>query len=140
MALIPWEPLKDLEKFFEEDWDFMPVIPVKGMNVPPMDISEDKDNVYVELPLVGVKPENVEVSVEDNVLTVRGKSEEEKEEKKRNYYRKEIKKGSFERSITLPAEVKAAKAEAEAKDGILKIVLPKVAKKEARKVKVKVKK
>ncbi len=86
MALIPWEPLKDLEKFFEEDWDFMPVIPVKGMNVPPMDISEDKDNVYVELPLVGVKPENVEVSVEDNVLTVRGKSEEEKEEKKGQHF------------------------------------------------------
>jgi HSP20 family protein len=140
MAIIPWEPLKDLEKFFEEDWDFMPVIPVKGANIPPMDISEDKDNVYVEVPLVGVKPEDVEVIVEDNVLTVRGKSEEEKEEKKKNYYRKEIKKGSFERSVTLPTEVKADKAGAEAKNGILKITLPKLEKKKAKTVKVKVKK
>lgn len=140
MAIIRWEPFRELDKFFEEDWDFMPLIPVKGSNVLPVDVSEDKDNVYVETPLVGVKPEDVEVSVEDNVLTIKGKSEEEKEEKKRNYYRKEIRKGSFERTVSLPAEVKAAKAVAEAKNGILKITLPKIEAKKTKTVKVKVKK
>lgn len=140
MAIIPWEPLRDLDKFFDEDWDFMPLIPVKGSNILPVDISEDKENVYVETPLMGLKPEDIEILVEDNVLTIKGRREEEKEEKKRNYYRKEIKKGSFERTLTLPTEVKAGKTVAEASNGMLKITLPKAEVKRTKAVKVKVKK
>lgn len=140
MALIPWEPLKDIDKFFEEDWDFMPIIPFRGKNVPQVDVSQDKKNVYVEMPLAGVRAEDVEISVEDNVLTVSGKTEEKKEEKKKDYLRKEIRKGFFERSVSLPAEIKENKADAEFENGMLKITLPKAKVKKARRVKVKVKK
>jgi len=140
MALIPWEPLRDVEKFFDEDWDFMPLIPFKGANLPPVDVSRDKKNVYVEMPLAGFKPEDVEISVEENVLTVKGKTKEKKEEKKKNYSRQEIRKGAFEKSVVLPSDVKENKAVAEFKDGMLNIVLPKAAAKKTKKVEVKVKK
>lgn len=140
MAIIPWEPFKDINRFFDEDWDFMPLVPFRGVNVPAVDVSQDQKNIYVEMPLAGVKPEDVDILVENNVLTVKGGTEEEKEEKKRNYYKKEIRKGAFERSVTLPSEVKVNKIEAESKNGMLKIVLPKTEVKKIKKVKVKVKK
>mgnify|MGYP005839561179 CR=1 FL=1 len=140
MAIISWEPLKDIDRFFEEDWDFMPVIPFRGKYSPQVDISQDNKNVYVEMPLAGVKPEDVEISVEDNVLTVKGKSEEEKEEKKKDYVRKEIRKGFFERSVSLPVKVKEDKAEAGFENGMLKILLPKAIERKMKKIKIKVKK
>ncbi|HOK35095.1 MAG TPA: Hsp20/alpha crystallin family protein [Candidatus Pacearchaeota archaeon] len=138
MAIIPWEPFQDLEKFFEDE-DFFPVIPLRRGGFPAVDVSEDENSVYVEMPLAGVKPTDVEISVEDNILNVKGKIEEEKEEKKKNYWMKEIRKGAFERAVTLPTEVKAEKATAESKNGMLKITLPKSEVKKAKKVQVKVK-
>lgn len=138
MAIIPWEPFQDLEKFFEDE-DLFPVIPLRKSGFPAVDVSEDEKNVYVEMPLAGVKPSDVEISVEDNILTAKGKIEEEKEEKKKNYWMKEIRKGAFERVVTLPTEVKAEKAATELKNGMLKITLPKVEVKKAKKVQVKVK-
>jgi len=115
------------------------VIPLRRGGFPAVDVSEDENSVYVEMPLAGVKPTDVEISVEDNILNVKGKIEEEKEEKKKNYWMKEIRKGAFERAVTLPTEVKAEKATAESKNGMLKITLPKSEVKKAKKVQVKVK-
>ncbi len=140
MAIIPWEPFKDLDRFFEDEWDFMPVIPFKGKTSPQVDIFQDKKNVYVEMSLAGVKPEDIEIAVEDGVLTVSGKAEDKKEEKGKDYFRKEIRRGAFERSISLPVKVKEQKAEAEFKDGILKITLPRSTEVKTKKVKVRVKK
>lgn len=141
MAIIPFRPFRDLERFFEgEDWDIFPVVPFRGVKVPQVDVYQTDKEVVVEMPLAGVKPEDVDISVEDNVLTVRGETKEEKEEKRRNYWRKEIRKGAFERLVTLPTEVKGEKAIADSKNGILKITLPKVKVKKVKKVKIKVKK
>jgi len=138
MAIIPWEPFRDLDKFFEDE-DFFPVIPIRRGDFPAVDMSEDEKNVYVEMPVAGVKPSDVEIVVENEVLTVKGKTEEEKEEKKKNYWRKEIRKGEFERSVLLPSEVKADQAKAEFKNGMLKVILPKKEVKKSKKVQVKVK-
>ncbi len=141
MALIKWEPFRDLDRFFEEeDLDVFPIIPFRGIKVPEVDVYQTDKDVVVEMPLAGVKPEDVDISIEEDILTVKGESKEEKEEKKRNYYRKEIRRGAFERSITLPTEVKAERAKAEFKDGMLKITLPKVKTEKAKKIQVKVKK
>jgi len=140
MAITPWEPLRDIDKFFDEDWDFMPVIPFRGKHSPQVDVFQDKKNVYVEMPLAGVKPEDVEISVEDDVLTVSGKTEEKKEEKQKDYIRKEIRKGVFERTVVLPSKVKENKADAEFKNGMLKIVLPRAAEAKKKKLKVKIRK
>ncbi len=139
MALVRWEPFKDLERFFEEDWDLFPIIPLRGVRIPEVDVYEEKGNIVVETSLPGIKPDEIDVSLEDKTLRIKGEKKETKEEKKRNYFRKEVKKGAFERVITLPVEVKAKEAKAEMKDGILKITLPKVEKEKAKAIKVKVK-
>jgi len=136
MPIIKWRPFRELEKPFEdlekffsdEEWiPFVPTFPFRAEE-PAVDIYQDKDNLYVEMPLAGIKPEDVEISVEDDVLTIQGKSEEKKEIKEKDYFRKEIRRGAFKRVIKLPVEVKAEKAKAESKDGMLKITLPKVTK------------
>lgn len=111
MALIPWRPLSDWERFFEEDW-FLPIITPWEKTKPAMDLYETDKEVIAEFDLPGFDPEKIEVSVEDGVLKVTGEMEEKKEEKEKGYWRKEIKRGSFERMIRLPVNVKEDKVEA----------------------------
>lgn len=101
------------------------MIPAIRINQPAMDISETDKEVVVETELPDVDPKKIDVSVEKNMITIKGSSEEKKEEKKKNYYRKEIRRGSFCRSATLPSAVKEDKAKATYKNGILKVVIPK---------------
>lgn len=90
--------------------------------------------------LPGIKESDLEISVENDVLTVSGKREEKKEVKKEDYYRKEVRIGSFSRSVILPMTVKSDKAEAEMEGGVLKITLPKAEEMKPKKIAVKVKK
>lgn len=139
MDIIKWTPFRDMDKFFDED--FFPMIPTISRNIrPAMDIYQTKDNVIVELQLGGVDPKDVELSVENDVLTVKGEMREEKEEKEKDYYFKEIRKGSFVRSASLPAHVKGDEAKAESKNGMLKITIPKADKKAVKQIPIEVKK
>jgi HSP20 family protein len=105
--------------------------------MPAVDVYQTEKEVVAELEVpAGIDPEKIEVIVEDNTLTVRGATEEKKEEKERNYYRKEMRHGSFERTILLPSKVNEKKTNAHCEKGILKIVMPKL--EEARKQKVQV--
>lgn len=137
MALIRWTPFGDMEKFFDDE-----LFPKTGKDVftPPLDVYEEKDSVVAEVPLAGIDPEKVEISIENDVLTVKGESEEKKEVKKKNYYRKEVHAGSFFRSVTLPVSVEGSKAVAESKDGLMIITVPKAERAKAKKIPVKVKK
>ncbi len=108
--------------------------------VPAMDIYEDKDNVYVESPLAGVDPNDVEVTVEKGVLTVQGSSQKEHEVEEKNYYRKEVRGGSFFRQVALPVPVKEDIVSAEFANGVLKITCPKAAPTKAKRVQVQVRK
>jgi len=137
MALIPWKPFSGLDKFFDdEDW-FFPVIP----NTPMVDIYETDKNVIAEIGLPGIDPNKVDISIENQILRITGSLEDKKEEKKKNYWRKEIKKGSFERAISLPTAVKEDKANAVYDKGILKITMPKLTTKpQKKKIKIKVNK
>jgi HSP20 family protein len=87
---------------------------------------EDKDNVIIEAQLAGIDPEKVDISIENNILCIKGESEKTSEVDDKNYYRKEIRRGSFYRSIPLPAKVDGDKASAVNEDGILKVSIPKV--------------
>ena len=142
MALIPWKPW-DLDRWFEDDWLEWPerwFSRVPAFRTPKMDIYEDDGNVVAKVELPGVKPEDIEVEVEDNVLKVEAKTEEKKEENKKGYYRKEISKGYYKRAIPLPVEVIGEKTEASYEGGILEVVIPKVKPaKESGKKKIKVK-
>jgi HSP20 family protein len=136
MALIPWDPFKGLDKIFEENW--VPMFPVWKPHLPAMDVYQTDKEVIAEINLPGIDPSKVEVSIENNVLYVSGKSEEKREEKKKDYAYREIRRGSFERAVALPADVKESKAKATYKDGVLKIVVPKsAAARKVKKIKVK---
>jgi len=139
MAIIPWKPFDELDRFFsDEDW-FLPVLP-RFQAGPVMDVYETDKNVVAEVNLPGIDPEKVDVSVKNRVLRVSGSSEEKTEEKKKGYWRKEIRKGSFERAVRLPSEVQEDKVDATYEKGVLKIVIPKTKAKVAeKKVKIKVK-
>jgi HSP20 family protein len=116
-----WEPLREfIEKFFEEDFDFT-ISPRLATDV----YETDKDLV-VEMQVPGFKKEDIKISFQDDYLKVEGKAEEEKEEKEKNYWRKEIRRGSFVRVIPLPRKVDPKKAKASFKDGVLKVSLPKI--------------
>lgn len=143
MALIPYNPFRDIEKFFDEwatKFDELAFPGISLIEEPKMDIYEKEGKLVAEIAMPGVDPKSIEVSVEDNVLRVEAKKEEKVEEKKKNYYRKEIKAGYLKRMVVLPVEVEDKKAQATYQNGVLKIEIPKKEEKKekAKKVPVKV--
>ncbi|MFH1030710.1 MAG: Hsp20/alpha crystallin family protein [bacterium] len=138
MAIIKWSPM--LEPFEEMDKmlsDFMPSL-AKGF-MPAVDVYQDKDNVYVESPLAGVEPKDIDISIENDVLTMRGEMEKKTEVDEKNYYRKEVRRGGFYRSVSLPTHVLGENAKADYEKGILKITIPKAPEAKPRTIKVNVK-
>lgn len=137
MDLIRWEPLGEIERFFESGW---PRLSSQNLGLDlSVDLYEEGDNLVAKMQLPGIEAKNIDVSVEDQVLRVKGKREEEKEEKKKNYYSKEIRRGSFERAVRLPKPVVVEKTTANHKDGVLVVTMPKKAEAKGGKVKVNVK-
>jgi HSP20 family protein len=92
---------------------------------PNVNVFEDGDNIVVEAQVPGLKKENLQLDLSGDRLSLRGEVKEESEKKERNYHMKEMRYGSFERTIPLPYEVTAEKAKAELKDGMLRVTLPK---------------
>ena len=127
MSLIKWTPF--LSEFDDMDKALDSMLPaVRGNQfgfTPAVDMYEDKDNIVIETQLGGIDPEKVDISIENNVLSIKGESEKKSEVEDKNYYRKEIRRGSFFRSIPLPTKVDGDKAVAINEDGILKITVPK---------------
>lgn len=142
MALIKWTPffseLEDMEKNFES---MLPAVRGDRFGfTPAVDMYEDKDNIIVETQLGGIDPEKVDISIENNVLTIKGESEKKSEVDEKNYYRKEIRRGSFYRSIPLPTKVDGEKAAAVSEGGTLKITVPKAAEVKPKTIKIQTKK
>jgi HSP20 family protein len=107
--------------------------------IPVVDIAEHDDQYVVKVELPGVNKEDVKITLESNILTIRGDKKQEKETKNENYHRIERSYGSFQRSFTLPTTVKNEKIDAVYKDGILSILLPKAEEAKPKRIEVKVK-
>ncbi len=137
MPIVRWSPFwpqnMDLDRFFDDGF-----ANVSGF-VPALDVYQTNDDVVVETQLPGVDPANVNVSIENDVLTVEGSFEKKSEVDEKNYYRKEIRSGSFHRSVALPAAVNGDKAKATYDKGVLKITVPKEERAKPKTVKVEVK-
>jgi HSP20 family protein len=103
---------------------------------PKVDIVDRDDDVLVRAEIPGVKKEDLDVSLTDNAITIKGSTSEEKKEEKGDYFRSETMKGSFTRTLALPGEVNGSKATSTFKDGMLEVVVPK--REHARRHKVKV--
>jgi HSP20 family protein len=102
----------------------------------PVDISDTDEAVVIKAVLPGIKADDVDITVSDGVLTIRGESRDEKTEDGTNYYRREIRYGSFARSVPLPTRVDQEKADASFSDGILTVSLPKAADVRPKQIKV----
>jgi HSP20 family protein len=105
--------------------------------VPRVDLVERDNEVAIRAELPGVDKKDVEVTLTDRTITIRASSRKEEKEEKGEYYRREISTGETSRTLTLPAEVDGTKATAEFKDGILEVVIPKIAKSKRVQVEVK---
>jgi HSP20 family protein len=115
----------------EEDW----MAEAEGQLA--VDVYQTKDNVVIKAPIAGVTPENLDIEVADDVVTIRGERVEEKEVDREHYYVQECYWGSFSRSVILPTSTIAEKAAAALKDGVLTVTIPKVAQDKVKKIKVK---
>ncbi len=139
MNIVPRKSFGEMDNFFNDDW-FFPVFSKKGFD-PEMDVYETENDVVAEVSLPDVDCDDVDVFVEDGVLRVTGEFADESEEGEqgKNYWKREIRKGSFQRAVRVPSEVDEDKVEAVYDKGVLKVTMPKVEpkKKEAKKIKVK---
>ena len=106
--------------------------------VPACDVSEDKENLRIVLDLPGVCPEEVKISLENHILTIRGEKRQVTEESNDRWHRYERAYGSFMRSFTLPEDADGTKISAEYKDGVLNVRLPKSEKAKPKSIEVKV--
>lgn len=91
-----------------------------------LDVYHDKENIYIKSTIAGVKPEDLEISLNNDMLTIRGVRKQTDEVEEKDYFYKECYWGGFSRSIILPTEVKSDKISATLKDGVLTITLPKL--------------
>lgn len=136
-----WNPFAELERIrrefdrlIEEMW---PREEVERAFAPAVEMYETDNEIVVKAELPGVKKENIEVSIKDNTLHIRGEKKEEREEKTETIHRLERVYGKFERVLTLPVDVKAEEVKAEYKDGILEIRLPKSEVSKEKKIEIK---
>ncbi len=143
MAMLTrYEPFRDLARLQEEMGRLFDDRLFKASEsmgwTPACDIFEDDEAVTLRFELAGVEPKDVEIRFENGVLTLRGERKLEKEEKRDNYHRVELAYGTFTRTFALPATVDAERIKAEAKNGILTVMLPKKAEAKPRALQVKV--
>lgn len=134
-ALVRWDPFREMrmmremmDRLFEET--FAPLAERRGVAeswalLPRVDMYETDSEVVVKATVPGVKPEDLEITVTGNVLTIKGEVKEEEKDEGVNYIRQERVFGTFRRDLTLPVDVNVEKAEATFKDGILTLRLPK---------------
>jgi HSP20 family protein len=143
MALQRWSPFRELDALraeFDDLFDRMfgrraaePKL-MGPAERPALESFTERDKFVVRADLPGVSPNDVEITLVDNVLTVRGSRREEREEKKRNYMLRETSYGTFERAITVPRGIKADDIKAKFADGVLEMTMPLPKEAAARKV------
>jgi HSP20 family protein len=129
-ALTPWTGLstvrKEMDRLLDQFWEGdLPQLPAFGAWAPALDVSETKDAVTVRAEIPGMEARDVELTLQDQILTLRGEKKQETEEKDEHFYRSERTYGAFARAIRLPAPVDASKVAATFKNGLLTVTLPK---------------
>lgn len=121
-----WRPFADFGELRQRVEEMFHEVGIGGDGAwtPSVDVLRKNGNVILRADLPGIKPEEVKITVEDDVLTVSGEHTEESEEERDNYMRRERRFGSFSRSMNLPAGVKAEDIESTTADGVLEVTIP----------------
>jgi HSP20 family protein len=146
----PWGSMAEMERRMDEAMRYPMILrrpmpwwrtPAEEMAwLPAIEVFDKKDKLVVRAEVPGMKPEEIDISVNDSTLTIKGERKSESEVNEEDYYRREMSYGRFSRSVALPAKVQADKVDASYDDGILEITLSKISEAKRRKVAVKAKK
>ncbi len=145
--LVKWEPMmgltrvndifdRMLEDLFSMDTRLSE--PVSSL-IPLMNIEETKDAYKVSVELPGIEKDDIDIQIKDNILTISGEKKEETKSEEGTFYRRERRYGKFSRSISLPGDVKVDNIDAEYKNGVLTLTLPKAEEAKPKKIEVKTK-
>ncbi len=146
MSMIRWEPFRELvslrqamDRLFEESF----VRPSRFLRLlgeevhPAIDMHQTANEVVIRAALPGVKPEDVEINITGDTLTIKGETKAETEVKREDYLCQECRYGAFSRYITLPSALKTEKAEASFEDGVLTLTIPRAEEAKPKTIKVK---
>lgn len=142
-------PFDEMERWFE---DFYPrgwmrpfrmawpswgelAAPFEG-RMPKVDVIDRDDEIVVRAEVPGVEKDDLDISVSDNTVTIKGQTKHEAKEEKGDYYRCEISRGTFARTVSLPSDVDSDKVKAQFRDGVLELTLPKVTRAKRRAIKI----
>jgi HSP20 family protein len=146
-SLNRWDPFaeiadlhKEMDQVFGEFFGRTPfrMATTEAMWSPVVDVHETKDNILLQIELPGIKQEDIQVSIEGDILTLKGERKREAEVKEDQYHRIERSYGRFERSVVLPLVVDANRVKATCRDGVLGIQLPKKEEAKPKEIKVEV--
>ncbi len=146
-ALARWEPLRDIislrdamDRLFEDSFVRLSRLwPTLGEWQLPIDMYQTENEVVVKAAVPGFKPEEIDISITGDTLTIKGEHKEGNQVKEEDYFYRECRFGAFSRSLTIPVKVKTDKAEAVFENGMLTLTLPKAEEVKPKQIKVKVK-
>ena len=145
MTMMRWDPYRDMmslrqvmDRMFDDTflWPARSQYEMAGGNLP-LDVYQTKDDVVVKAALPGMKPEDVDITITGDTLTIKGEHKEDKEVKESEYIRREHRYGSFSRTIAIPVAIQSDKAQAVFENGILTLTLPKAEAVKPRQIKIK---
>lgn len=129
---------EELNRLFDVSWPSRSkqLLPEMADWAPAIDIKDEEDRYVIQADVPGVDPNNIEVVMHNDVLTIKGQKEVKSEEKKDNYVKIERARGTFARSFTLPDSADADRIKAKSKNGVLEIIIPKSKKSSSKKINV----
>jgi HSP20 family protein len=141
-------PFEEMDRMFDQyfrrswmrpwrfEWPSFPELALPEMKLPKVDVVDREAEVVIKAEVPGVEKKDLDISVGEDSVTIKGSTSHEEKEEKGDYYRREISRGAFLRTVALPATVDGSKAKASFKDGMLELTLPKVEKARRHTVKI----
>lgn len=146
-TLTRWDPSNEIatmrsmmDRLFDRPFGRVPAMLRGGEDLGPsglnVDVYETPESFVVKAAVPGMDPKDVDISVEDDILTIKGEHEQKQDVQEDNYLRRELRWGSFQRSLRLPPTVDAEKADAKFENGVLSLTLPKKPEAQARSIKI----
>lgn len=145
-AIIIWKKQeinkfkREMDRLVDRLWDEFPTPFYRRAtrDIPSIDLTETRDNLIVTVEVPGINPEDLDISMTENVLTIKGEMKEDTADEGGDSHWAERRYGSFSRTLELPCRIKTEEVEAEYRKGILTIVMPKCEQDRSREVKVKI--
>jgi len=145
-SLTRWDPMTEMQnmrslmdRLFEQSFGRIPMFRESGEEIAlglSLDVYETGNEYVVKAELPGVDPKDVDISIEDDVLTIKGEFQKKEEVSEDQYLRRELRYGRFQRSLRLPPTVEPEKAQAQFENGMLKLTIPKKAEARSRTIKI----